>query len=680
MTLAAATTIGNAVAVGNLTIAGVVSGAFDLTKVGPGSLTLTNANTWTGATTVMGGTLTLTNTNAYAGATTNLLKYTANGVAAFTNYVAQNFAAAGTLAATTATDLVMVTATGGTASYTLTATAGQQVGALVFAYNNTGFVPTLVASGTFPATAGVLVLTGTNNAGGGNTALGGAAGNSFVLPAAGSTANFSGETFLYGDKSGNTNRVDGSLVGTGTLVAAGVGSVNLARNRAATYSGGTFVSMANSGLRFFVNGGNSNIGSGPVMFNAARVNVNAGVSAVLANPVTFTGYTDLAVNAADANLVFTGPITLAGPGALAFVGSTNVGNYVVSLTNTTNDYAGGTALTTNTGVPILSLAAGNVLGTGPLAMTGGNIVATAPLTIANQLILAGNSPTVTGSSAPVTFTGPAAVFAGSTFTANNVAGVTLSGVITDANGPQTLTFSGTQTVTLAGANGVNAVVTSMGGAAGAGTLAVGTASALGAGTLPLTAGVCQTTAGSSTIVNNVAPNSNNTPVVFAGTPATFTGTVSQTGVPLVLAAGTTTFAGAVNGNVAFTLSGAPVVAALTTGGTATNTPTGTLTLTGTNSSTSTVTVNGGTLVRAGNGALAAVSGVTVNPGGTLTLDNTGTNSASRVNDAATVTLNGGTLTYLGNGAAAPTELLGALTCGPEPRRSPARPAPARRPR
>src|SRR5262249_40062673 len=61
-----------------------------------------------------------------------------------------------------------------------------------------------------------------------------------------------------------------------------------------------------------------------------------------------------------------------------------------------------------------------------------------------------------------------------------------------------------------------------------------------------------------TIPNAVALNSNNTPVAFNGSPITFTGAVAQSNAPLVLATNTTTFAGAVSGNVPLTLSSIPV--------------------------------------------------------------------------------------------------------------------------
>src|SRR5207245_206920 len=128
----------------------------------------------------------------------------------------------------------------------------------------------------------------------------------------------------------------------------------------------------------------------------------------------------------------------------------------------------------------------------------------------------------------------------------------------------------------------------------------------------------------------------NTPVAFSGLAITFTGAVTQSNAPLVLATNTTTFAGGISGNVPLTLSSTPVPA-----GSATLTNSGTLLLTSANSSTSTITINGGTLALGGAaGALGAITGITVNPGGTFTLDNTAVNNTGRVAAAAVIGLNG----------------------------------------
>src|SRR5262249_21229456 len=81
--------------------------------------------------------------------------------------------------------------------------------------------------------------------------------------------------------------------------------------------------------------------------------------------------------------------------------------------------------------------------------------------------------------------------------------------------------------------------------------------------------------------------------------------------------------------------------------------------------TGAVTASGGTVTVAGaNGALAGTTNLTLNQGGTITLDNTAANNTARVNPAATVTLNGGTFNLVGNSAAASSQTFTtALTLG-----------------
>src|SRR5581483_8752113 len=76
------------------------------------------------------------------------------------------------------------------------------------------------------------------------------------------------------------------------------------------------------------------------------------------------------------------------------------------------------------------------------------------------------------------------------------------------------------------------------------------------------------------------------------------------------------------------------------------------------------TVNHGTLTLSSGGLLAATGAVTVNPGATLTLDDTGTNPVNRINTAAALTLAGGTFNFLGAAGAASAQTLGALTVNP----------------
>jgi autotransporter-associated beta strand protein len=73
-----------------------------------------------------------------------------------------------------------------------------------------------------------------------------------------------------------------------------------------------------------------------------------------------------------------------------------------------------------------------------------------------------------------------------------------------------------------------------------------------------------------------------------------------------------------------------------------------------------LTVSGGTFAVSGSGATGATGAVTVNPGATLLLDNSGTVVANRLGTSRAITLFGGNLT-LNGGATSVTETFGAPT-------------------
>ena len=188
------------------------------------------------------------------------------------------------------------------------------------------------------------------------------------------------------------------------------------------------------------------------------------------------------------------------------------------------------------------------------------------------------------------------------------------------------------------------------------TLNLSNPAALGTGTANFAWGALQ--AGSPlTIPNTVIFNSaTSNAVALAGSPITFTGTVTLPGVANLSINTATTWAGGASGAGGFTLSNTPVVT-----GSSTYNGGGNLVVNSAAAFTGQTTVNTGTLTLNGAaGALTGTSQVNLDTSGTLTLDNTLGNNGARVNGAAPLVFNGGTLNFLGAAGAASTETFGSV--------------------
>lgn len=81
------------------------------------------------------------------------------------------------------------------------------------------------------------------------------------------------------------------------------------------------------------------------------------------------------------------------------------------------------------------------------------------------------------------------------------------------------------------------------------------------------------------------------------------------------------------------------------------------------SGTTTINTDGGVIRLSGNGTLENNQTVTIGIGGTLALDNTGTNNPDRLHDLAAVNINGGVLSFTGRTGSASGERFGVLSWG-----------------
>ncbi len=88
---------------------------------------------------------------------------------------------------------------------------------------------------------------------------------------------------------------------------------------------------------------------------------------------------------------------------------------------------------------------------------------------------------------------------------------------------------------------------------------------------------------------------------------------------------------------------------------------GILTFSGANSYSGSTIINGGELIFSGaNGSAGSTASVTINAGGTLTLDNSAANNANRIADGAEIDMNGGNFNFIGSSSVVASETVGAL--------------------
>ena len=620
-------------------------GALGLAKVGANTLTLNQANTYTGRTTVNAGTLQLSHANALgsselylAGSATVLLDTTVNlttlwfasGVSTVSGGTL-NFAPGGTITA-------MDNSVNQTIQSAITGSPAVRVNVLSGNYQGLIFAPNI---GT--QTLGVLYLP---------SILGGGSDKAGVHLAGTTTGNSVASLInprdvwnyaaLYKDDSGtwtvgNVNPWSiyingGTLVANGTLHAAN--GYN-GYNGTYVYSGAA-LHYNNAGA---VNGGFT-MNGGSFLDNSS----GAAITTSTYNPgQAWSGnWTFIGSQGASSDLnLGTGAVTLNA-------------TYQVTVQNAATTLTVGGAIGDGAGVFDLTKAgAGTLKLSGANTYDGSTAVTAGTLMLANNSALAVSALNTTGAGV-VTFSVTAPIIGGlngsvdlatkfttgypsvTTLTLNPGAGITASYSGAIANGAMNLTKTGAGTQILSGNNTYGGTTT-----VSAGTLVAGTP-----GSLP--------NYGTASKVFLSGTGTLQTPVGGSGwTTAqvdTLLANLTMTGgtLGLDIASGTETLSGAAGGANGLTKIGA-----------------GTLGLNQANTYSGATTINGGTLLLNGaSGAIASSSGITLGmpsgTTGTLTLDSATDNHINRVGSVG-VTLNNGTLNFIGNATTASTETIGAIT-------------------
>jgi autotransporter-associated beta strand protein len=472
----------------------------------------------------------------------------------------------------------------------------------------------------------------------------------------------------------NSTTISSLVAGTSALTLAGNGTVILPN--ANTFSGGTF--LDGPILRL---GDNQALGSGTAtLIRGAVIGLNPS-GTTLSNPLVFNN-SAVTFGAPGAGPLAFGAGSVTVNGAIDYLSVNSLTKFGGSVTGTANLTKQGTGTLVLSGANNLngqtSVSAGvlNVQSTAGLGGAGNLIVASgAALQLANgvsssmPLFINGsgaNFVTPFGFDAPFsgaieslsgsnTLSGPMTLM-GSSAIGVDLGALTLSGNISGAGDLNKVGFG---TLNLATANSFTGATNAQ-----AGILAVGNGLALGAIALPVTVSSGATLQMGSFMVFGKQLNLSGQGVLAPNL---------QSRVGAFQASGSAMW----NGNIA--LNPGATFGALTGAGTnvggiisdATNQPAD-LVLNGSlNVKSANNTYTGATIIQSGTlgftnaGAIPTTSGVTVNFGAALTINNGGFNVNQRFSPAGTtpITLNGGTFNFAGSNAVPTIQSVGTITLG-----------------
>ena len=596
----------------------VISGSGTLVKQGTGTLTLTGANTYAGATTISAGTLVAANATALG--TTAGGVSVANGATLSINNVAIGIEAV----------TLNGTGVGGNGALTGTGVAASLAGNIALASTSGIGTPTagdaLTLSGVISGASGLtklgtgsLVLSGNNTYTGataisaGTLQLGAAnriANTSAVTVAAGATFNLNSFAETVGSIAGAGN----ITLGTATLIAGGD---NTSSSFSGVLSGSGGLTKVGTGTTT-LSGVNTYTGATTITTGTVRLAGGSAIADVSAVTLANTAGVALDLNGTDEAIG-----SLAGGGTSG--GNVLLGSAILTTgaNNTSTTYAGvisGSGGLVKAGTGIMTLSGSNAytgpstIGAGTLQLAAANRIAdTSALTVVAGATFNLNSFAETVGSiagAGAITLGTATLNSGADNTTTSFAGaISGSGGFTKV-GIGATTLSGVNTYT--GPTTINAgTLRLQGGSAIADISAVSLANVAGA-TLDLNE--------STETIGSLA----------GGGPSG--GTVTL-GLGMLTAGGnnsSTTYSGVISGAGGLVKAG-----------------TGTLTLGGNNSYGGATTINTGTLRVAGGHGIGDASSVTVAAGATLSLNGTNETIGSLAGGGA-VSLGAGILTLGGN--------------------------------
>ena len=401
----------------NCVISGLISGSGSLNQAGPGLLTLSSNNTYSGGTTISGGTLQLGNGSSSGNIAGNV---TDNGTLAF------DIAGAATFGGTISGSGGVMQNSAGTVSLTA-------------ANSFTG--PTAILNGSLSlnnanavqdSTVTVYQNNGLLLSGATTFNLGSLAGSGNIVTTTGQALN------VGGDNASTTYA--GSLSGAGSLSKSGSGILTLTgsnTDNGTTLAAGELSISASYNLPT----------SGQLVFNGGTLQITGMALTTLpyanVNWSSFNGGFDIA----NAGNTFTLANAISGAGKL---GKAGLGTLVLT---TANSYSGGTTI----GAGMLELTGSATLGSGPVTdngtlefnLSGASNTFSPVISGSGGLVQAGTGAlTLTGSD---TFTGPTTITAGTLQVGNGGAGEFLGSQTVSIASNSALVFSHSDATTYAGA-------------------------------------------------------------------------------------------------------------------------------------------------------------------------------------------------------------------------------------
>jgi len=605
----------------NLTVSGIVSGAFALTKAGTGTVTLSGPNTYTGTTTVSAGTLALGNNLALQN---SVIDTTGAGVIDATGSTTPTFGGltgSKNLASLITTGLSSVTSltlnNSGTITYSGVIANGAMAltktgaGALTLSGANTYTGTTTVSAGSLKA--GVTSVANTSGAFGNNSAI--------------SFANVSGAIL---DITGYNTQV-GSLTGGGTTG----GSVTLG-SATLTTGGDNTSPAAYAGVISGASGALTKIGSGTQILSGTntyggKTTVANGTLSFSAGNATSTASQPLGANAAlDLGVATTssGILNYSGTGA-------------ATLAKNINALGNGGDTIQNSGTGALTLSGSLVKNNTKLTLSGGSngIIVTGVIsggTTSNfnsDLNVTAGTTTI---NTVGTYYGPTNIYNAGTLV-NGAAGVLPAGTVV------TIGASGDGAVTNTyNLGGFNQTIAALNSVSNGGSTNVNTVTNTGTSTLTLSGVNSDSTPVNGTFSGVIGNGTGTTSLTVTGGTQTLSGTNSYTGATTVSAGtllinGSTSAGSAVAVSSGATLGGSGTVNGATTlTGATIGTSPSTLTLSNTLTSTGASTLASGSTVN-----VAGAKSVT---SGTLLIEGTLGGSGSTSVSAGAYIAGGGTVT------------------------------------